>query len=309
MRKENALPYVSIIIPNYNARNDLRKCLQSVRNLNYHEKEVIVVDNDSSDDSAEMVSEEFPEVKLIKTERMGIGQANNIGIKNAKGDFIVFDLNSDDIVARDWLTQLVKSMSSRPGVGIVCGKRLLGKQNSIIDSAGAKIHFLTGTVPAIGRGKKDSQKYDAIREVDYVPVPMVRKEVFQKIGLCDTEYYLYYEETDFCLRAKKAGFEILYVPTAVFWHQRSATVGKSNPRKHYYERRNRIRFIMKNFPSSMLVIPFVFHAVFMSLFYSLYYSFRTNSQFLEAEKNAVFWNFRNAKSTVEKRYAAGPPLK
>jgi GT2 family glycosyltransferase len=299
-------PLVSIIIPNYNGIKDLRSCLQSLRKLKYTDKEIIVVDSGSTDGSAQLVSEEFPEVKLIKTEEMGIGEANNIGIKAAKGDLIVFDLNNDDIVDENWLTYLVKSIETSPNIGVVCGKRYLKGQDKILDSAGARIHFLTGTVPAIGRGRTDSAKYDVMKEVDYVPVPMVKREVFDKIGLCDPEYYLYYEEPDFCLRAKKAGYTVLYVPSAVFWHRRSATIGKGSPRKHYYERRNRMRFIIKMFPFPALIIPLVFHSVFMSVLYSIYYFIRSDFRYLQAEWNSLLWNCRNLRNTMKMRYPPSP---
>lgn len=301
MKSTSLRPYVSIVIPNYNARDELRSCLNSLRRLNYDDREIIVVDSCSEDGSAEMVSEEFPEVKLIRTGKMGLGEANNLGIKKAKGELIVFDLNSDDVVDENWLSHLVRSFENSPNVGIACGKRFLKGQDGILDSAGARVHLIAGTVPAIGRGKLDSPKFNVLKDVDYVPVPMVRREVFDKIGLCDTEYYLYYEETDFCLRAKKAGYRILYVPSAVLWHKRSATIGNSNPRRHYYERRNRIRFIIKNFPSTILIIPFTFHFVFMTLAYAVYYCLRANAEYLRAEKNAIAWNLVNMRKTVSLR--------
>lgn len=303
MKSVNSRPYVSIVIPNYNARNELRSCLSSLRRLKYDDREIIVVDSGSEDGSAEMVSEEFPEVKVIRTEKMGLGEANNLGIKKATGELIVFDLNSDDVVDENWLSHLVKSFENSPDIGVACGKRFLKGQDGILDSAGARVHLITGTVPAIGRGKLDSPKFDVLKDVDYVPVPMVKREVFEKIGLCDTEYYLYYEETDFCLRAKKAGYRILYVPSAVLWHKRSATIGNSNPRKHYYERRNRIRFIVKNFPSSILIVPFTFHTIFMTLAYGVYYCLKNNGAYLRAEKDAVLWNLTNLRKTVSLRHS------
>lgn len=296
-------PLVSIVIPNYNGKTDLRNCLESLRKLKCHEKEVIVVDSGSTDGSALMVCEEFPEVKLITTKKIGIGEANNIGITSAKGDFIVFDLNSDDVVDEDWLTQLVKAFESSPGIGVVGGKRLLLGQDGILDSAGARINLLTGTVPAIGRGKKDSQKYSVTKEVDYVAVPMVKREVLDKIGLCDPEYYIYFEETDFCMRARKGGYKVLYVPSAVFWHRRSASIGEQNPRKHYYERRNRIRFMLKNFPLPLLILPVIFHASLMTFLYSLYFLFKTDFRYLQSEKKAMLWNHRNLRKTIQARYS------
>lgn len=297
------MPLVSVVIPNYNAKRDLRDCLESLRRLSYDEKEVIVVDSGSTDGSAQMVAEEFPEVLLIKGGKMGIGEADNVGIRAAKGALIAFDLNSDDVVDQDWLTELVRFSQTSPEVGIVCGKRLIGGYDGILDSAGGRVHFLTGRVPAIGRWQKDSKRYNIVKEVDYVGVPMVKREVFEKIGLCDPEYYLYYEDSDFCLRAKKAGYKILYVPSAVFVHRLSSTIGKNNPRRHFYERRNRIRFIIKNFPQSILIIPLLFHLVFMTMLYSFLYSIKADPRYIHAEKEAVVWNLTNLRKTVQLRYS------
>lgn len=295
-------PLVSIIISNYNGKELLRNCLNSLMMLEYPNYEVIVVDCGSTDGSAIMVKKEFPDVRLIKTERIGIGEAINCGISIARGDFLVFDLNNDDIVSKSWLNPLVKVLNSSSDIAIVCGKRLIADSTGILDSAGGKI--ILGVTLAIGHRKKYSKKYDIRREVDYVPVLMVKREVINKIGLLDAEYYIYGEDVDFCLRTRKAGFKIIYVPESVFWHQRSATIGEYSPRKLYFLCRNRIRIIIKNFSILKIVPLLVLHTTLIPFFHLIYYTIKSRGNainYIKALKDAILWNFKNLRSTIRAR--------
>lgn len=282
-------PLVSIIISNYNGKELLKECLSSLMGLDYPNFEIIVVDSGSSDGSAEMVEENFPLVNLIRTERIGIGEAANIEISKARGEYIVFDLNNDDVVSKDWLTKLVEVLESSPQIGIVCGKRYLGNSNSILDSAGGRI--VLGVTLAIGHGKEDS-KYNTPNEVDYVAVPMVKRKVFEEVGLVDEEYFIYGEDVDFCLRAKKAGYKIMYVPDAVFWHRRSATIGDKTPRRLYYLSRSRIRIVRKFYPIYKRIPILFLHLTVIPLFYVIFYTYLSKGgllDFISAQVEAIKW--------------------
>lgn len=319
MDKKN-MPFVSIIISNYNGKQLLRECLNSLRLLDYPNYEVIVVDCGSYDGTPSMVQQEFPEVKLIRTKKMGIGQAVNTGYLYATGDYIVFDVNNDEVVDKHWLTSLVEVLNDSPNIGIVGGKRYLGNSN-LLDSAGGKINFFTGQTCIFGHGEWDSEEYSIQREVDFVLAPMVKREIIDKIGLCDPYYYLYFEDSDFCLRAKNAGYKILYVPTAISWHHESATIGKNIRRKYYYLRRNHIRFIVKNFP-----LRFLFFALFLRLIFQTFFELSLvlpitrrivarlplvspfwienwrDARWTRALMAALIWNLKNFKSHIQERY-------
>jgi GT2 family glycosyltransferase len=241
----------------------------------------------------------------VRKGKIGIGEAINCGISLARGNLIVFDLNNDDVVDQNWLTPLVEVLTSSPDIGVVCGKRFHYGSNQILDSIGGSINFFTGNTPPIGRNKVDSKEYNIQREVDYVPVIMTKKEILKKIGLSDSDYYIYYEDTDFCLRAKRAGYKIVYVPSAIFWHKGSSTVGQNSYRSHYYFGRNQIRFILKTFP-----LHFMFSALIYTLIFRIIIDLpiiaralsRSDLRFIKARKDAVLWNIRNIRSTLQERY-------
>lgn len=312
---------VSIIISNYNGKEHLRECLLSLMRLKYSCYEVIVVDAASQDGSPEMVEREFPNVKLLRKGKIGIGEAINCGIMVAKGNLIVFDLNNDDVVDENWLGSLVEVIMSSPDIGIVCGKRFSYGKNRILDSAGGKINFFTGDTPVIGQNRVDSMEYDVQREVDYFGVILTKREVLENVGLCDPGYYIYHEDTDFCLRVKRAGYKVIYVPSAIFWHKGSSTVGKFSYSGYYYLSRSQIRFILKNFPvgfmfsalayqliiktaiDSLLSIPVIWKlTIRMVPRFRLYIQGKSNPRLIIAKKDAVFWNLKNMRETIQERY-------
>ena len=311
----------SIIISNYNGEKHLHECLSSLMQLDYPLYEVIVVDAASTDNSIAIIERDFPEVRLIKKGKIGIGEAINYGISLAQGEFIVFDLNNDDIVDKKWLTHLVKVLANSPDTGVVCGKRFKYGSNNILDSAGGRISCLTGYTPAIGEYELDSTMYNVQKEVDWVPVISTRRAILEKVGLCDSSYYIYYEDVDFCLRAKIAGYKIVYVPTAIFWHKGSSTVGLHNYRSYYYLTRNRIRIILKTF-SIRFMIPALIYSLILKNFLDLpimvtplrklltkflpifrgYPQQGKDLELIRARKDAIIWNVKNLRNTVEARY-------
>jgi len=246
-------PFVSVIISNYNGQQFLKECLASLEKSSYRRFEIIVVDACSSDGSPDMVRNGFPEVKLVPAGRIGIGTAINVGLKHAKGEIIIFDLNNDDVVDEYWLLNLVFAVCQRNYAVVACGKRYV-YGTSLIDSAGGKIRMVTGSFPPIGAGKPDGPQFEESFEVDYVPVICTSRKVVEKVGLCDEEYEIYFEDTDFCHRAERQGFKIICVPDAKFYHHGSTTVGKVGRKRIYYMLRNRIRFIIKNFPFPFMLV-------------------------------------------------------
>ncbi len=311
---------VSIIISNYNGKEHLRECLLSLACSNYSNYEIIVVDAASQDGAPEMVEKEFPTVKLLRKGRIGIGEAINYGIMVAKGDLIVFDLNNDDVVDKNWLGELVKAINSSPDIGIVCGKRFSYGKNKILDSAGGKINFFTGETPVIGQNRIDSGEYNFQKDVDYCGVILTTRDVLKKVGLCDPDYYIYHEDADFCLRVKRAGYRVVYVPSAVFWHKGSSTVGKFSYLGYYYLNRTQIRFIIKNFPLRYMFFALTYCLVLRTgidlllaispirklairLFprFSGYMKSKSNPKLIKAKKEAITWNIKNIKKTLQAR--------
>jgi GT2 family glycosyltransferase len=223
---------VSVIIANYNTRQLLIQCLESVySSIDNLEIEVIVVDNASSDDSVEHVIKNFPEVRLIQNNNnMRFAVANNQGIEIAAGKFILF-LNSDTIVHKDAVSAMINELSKIEKVG-ACGCRLLNKDGSLQRSVrsfptfGSMMHRHTiakflGILGHTRRKYKMSNfAYDKISSVDQVTgaVLMVKADLLKKIGWMDENLAFYFEETDLCYRIKQAGYEVYFVPAGKITH-------------------------------------------------------------------------------------------
>lgn len=292
-------PLVSIVISDYNDIDNLRACLLSLRRLAYPNYEVTVVDCGSEDGSAEMVSREFPEFKLLRKGIIGVGEAINSGISNSEGQLLLLDLNSDDVVHPDFLQELVKSLSSQEKMGLACGKRYV-HGTRVIDSAGARMLMWTATGPKLRARELDSDKFNTVSEVDYAGVYLVKREVIDVVGPHDEAYYVFFEDTDFCFRARYHGYKILYVPTAIHWHKGSSSVGKNQVKKHYFMRRNSFRFLIKHFSFPYLFTALAAQFIF-SFFFVLSNSIRKKFDFVVAEIDAILWNMRNMKSTFISR--------
>jgi hypothetical protein len=311
----------SIIISNYNGEKHLHECLSSLMQLDYPLYEVIVVDAASSDNSIAIIERDFPEVRLIKKGKIGIGEALNYGISLAQGEFIVFDLNNDDIVDKKWLTHLVKVLANSPDIGVVCGKRFKYGSNNILDSAGCRINFLTGDTPQIGHNELDSTMYNVQKEVDFVPVIATRRAILEKVGLCDPTYYIYREDSDFCLRVKRSGYKIVFVPSAVFWHKGSSTVGQQSRMSYYYFYRNPIRFILKNYPVRYMILALFYILILQNLidlpllvppigkkvakftpFFKKVVWSKDDLMLIKVRKAAILWNVKNLKNTIVARH-------
>lgn len=249
-------PSVSIIITNWNGKRLLRECLTSIKDhTDYPNFHVIVDDNCSTDGSVEMVRRDFPWVKLIEN-RMNVSfaKANNQGIKHAlrEGADYVFLLNNDTkVIHDDWLTRMVEMAEANPNVGILGCK--LVYPDGRIQHAGGEINVTSlWGVFHYGRGKRDNGTYDEVKDVDYVTGAafMIKREVVQKIGLLDERFSpAYYEETDYCVRTRMAGYRILYNPKTTIIHYEGVTAKKRpKPQIALIRHKNRLRFMLLNFP-------------------------------------------------------------
>lgn len=292
-------PLVSIVISNYNDKSNLRECLESLRTLCYANYETIVVDCGSGDGSAEMVSNEFPKVKLLRVSKIGIGEALNIGLSKAKGDMFLLELNSDDVVHPNFLKALVEALSNTHNAALVCGKRLVyGK--SLIDSVGGKVDMLTGIAPSLGSGKLDSSATNRVMEVDYAGVYLIKKKVIETIGNFDPDYFIYFEDTDLCFRAKLFGFKMFFVPGAVVWHKGSSTVKYRSQRYQYYMRRNNYRFVVKNFPV-LFMLTSLLTQFLLSMSFFLFFAFQSRLDLVSSEYSALKWIFLNFRNLLQIR--------
>jgi GT2 family glycosyltransferase len=242
-------PSIAIILVNWNGKEDSLECLSSLKKISYAPHEIILVDNGSSDDSVACIQQSFPDIHLIETKKnLGFAGGNNVAIRWAlekKFDFL-FLLNNDTIVAPDILEELLAASRAKPKAGILGANVLRYKDPTTIDHLGGIWDPSIAEFHSPFTEHKDHESIQ-MQKVDYVSgcAFFVKKELFEAIGLLEEKFFLIWEESDFCARAQKQGFEIWTVPSAKIWHKVSASfTGK--PHLQYYWWRNRLLWIERN---------------------------------------------------------------
>jgi GT2 family glycosyltransferase len=261
---EKSSPKIFIVVLNWNGEADTKDCLISLRKISYSNYEIILIDNGSTDGSDNRLKSAFPEVAFYKNiENFGFAKGNNIGIRYAleKGaDYIVL-LNNDTVVDPDFLTFLIQKAESNPQIGII-GPKIYFFNSDIIWYGGGMLNARTGFTYHIGEGEPDNGQCDEEREVDFISgcVMLVKKKVFDNVGLLDKDYFHSHEDADYCLRAKKKGFKIAYVPKSVVYHKLARTCGGRRSAFYlYYRTRNHLLFKKKQAIKALLFWPiFVF---------------------------------------------------
>jgi len=231
-------PLVSIIVLNYNAGKLLHNCINSIKKSNYKNFEIIVVDNISSDNSQNECKKKFPEIKLIQNNKnFGYCEGNNIGIRNANGEFIII-LNPDTIVESTWIDELFEAYQEF-GDGLYQPKILSLNENNVIQSTGNMIHVF-GFGFARDKGNKVVDKIEEIEKIGYASGTCLftSREVVDKIGLLDEFLFLYHDDLDFGWRAAQIGINSYYVPKSKIFHVESYSL-KWSSKKFYWLERNR----------------------------------------------------------------------
>lgn len=296
-------PRVSIIILNYNGMRFVDKCLVSVLNSNYPDFEIVFVDNASSDGSIEYVKEKFgsnPNLRLVINDKnYGFALGNNIGVRHASGKYIVF-LNIDTIVDSSWLTELVSVMDTNPSVGVAQCKLLLMDNPKLIDSAGHYIDWF-GIAFVRGHREEDQDQYDRIHDVFGATgaALIVRRDIFEKLGGFDEDFFMLFEEDDLCWRTWLKGYKVLYIPKAVVLHKSGAIRSReSNYRNLYFSRRNRIVSLLKNYSAKNLIR---FLPINIALLFTIIFFTKNKLEYLKAYFNAITWIVLHTKKIIAKR--------
>lgn len=241
---------IGIVLVNYNGEKFNDDCLESIFNSDYKNYEIIIVDNNSLDNSVDILKQKYSnKIKLIELkENLGFSVANNVGIELAiknNCDYILL-LNNDTIINKDMITTMVNASDDKKYV--VSPKIYYYSNKDIIWSAGGKIDWNKGMTIQYGMGEEDSCAVNKKYEIDFATgcCMLIPTTVIKTIGLLSDEYFLYYEDTDYCVRIRRAGFKIIYEPKAVMYHRVSAsTGGTKSPLYIYYMTRNRLIFNKK----------------------------------------------------------------
>ena len=244
-------PKVGIVILNHNGKQLTETCIRSVDRSPYPHKEIILVDNASTDGSGEFVRSQFPDIVLVQnSENLGVAGGRNSGFREAvrRGHEYILSLDNDAHIDEGMIAALVSVAQSDANIGILGPKTYNDDGSNTLQCTGGSITYTQNATSERGAGERDRGQYDQIEDVDYFPGCgfMARAEVFERLDFVDETFAGYgHEDTDFCLRAKQLGYRIVYVPKAVMWHQGSATVGGYTPRKKYLEAVNSIYLVRK----------------------------------------------------------------
>ncbi len=289
-------PLISVVILNWNGREHLIRCLRSFSRVTYQPLEIIVVDNNSSDDSAKIVQKKFPDVRLVrnKTNR-GYSGGNNNGIRASRGKYI-FILNNDTEVEKSFLEPLVKLMEVDSSIGCVQPKLVYGDEHSLLNAVGS---YFTSSGFLYHYGyRKDARdpKYNTRLTIYSAKgaAMMLRRSAIDRVGTFDEDFFIYFEETDLCHKLWLAGYKVIYEPLSVVYHYEAVDTHKQmrNSFIMYLSYRNRIASYLKNLsvPSILRLFPV------LCLFY-----FFSCALYPTAVLRALVWNIWMFPKTMNKR--------
>lgn len=258
---------LSIITVNYNGLKDTCELMESLP-LNDESLEVIMVDNASKEDEASVIAQRFPQVKVIRSKQnLGFAGGNNLGIQVAHGKYLFF-INNDTLfrckkedVRKKMLQPLIDRLDCSPKIGMVCPKIRFTWGNQLIQYAGyTPLSSITLRNKSIGFNEEDHGQYDTPYPTPYAhgAAMMVKREVIEKAGMMPECYFLYYEELDWSMMIRRAGYEIWYEPACTIYHKESQTTGQQSPLRGYYITRNRLLFAKRNIKGGTLLLSYLY---------------------------------------------------
>jgi GT2 family glycosyltransferase len=273
-------PSVSIVVLNWNGKDDTLECLESLCRVTYSNYDVVLVDNGSTDGSVPSFRQRFPHLQILETgTNLGFAAGNNIGIRWGleRGADYVLLLNNDTVVSPDFLEELVRIAEGNRRIGFVGPKIYYynyHRRKDVIAFAGGQFRIWRGRLVQVGAGEVDRGQYDVVREVDYVEGSclLARVEMIRTVGLLDPDYFMYWEDTDWCIRAAKAGYKAVYVPAARIWHKEPPRATGKSSAAYYYFGRNVIRLVKRHATLRQL-LRFAFSFFGLEMWRTLFVSF------------------------------------
>ena len=233
-------PKVSIIIVNYNGKELLQKCLDSLLKVNYDNFEIILVDNNSTDGSVEFITKNYPSLIIIKLDsNKGFAEPNNVAAKISKGKYLLF-LNNDTVVTPNFISEMVKVMETDKKIA-VCQSLLL-KPDGSVDSSGDFIDHL-------GVVYNSKTEIDEIREVSSArgASMLVRSDIFEKLDGFDQKFFVTFEDVDLCWRSWILGYRVLIIPTSIVYHEGGITIKKIKSEIAFHGFKNQLAMKITNF--------------------------------------------------------------
>ena len=269
-----AQPLVYLVVLTWNGKDDTLECLRSLQKVTYSNFKILVVDNASVDGTTEAILKEFPDVEVvINKSNLRFAGGNNVGIQKAldqSAKYIML-LNNDTVVEKNFLNNLLDAAEKNSLIGIVGPKIFFHGDPRRIWYAGGKIEWWKGWISHIGVRQIDNGQYDIQSETDYITgcCLLVKSEVINRVGMLDENYFIYGEDADWCIRTARAGYTLLYVPTAVVWHKLSVSSGGHlSWFKNWNKLKSQLRLLARYARwYHWLTIPFGFVANFLSSLY------------------------------------------
>lgn len=273
---------ISIITINYNGIKDTCELIDSIpfkENM-----EVIVVDNASIQNEASVISEKYPQVKVIRSPKnLGFAGGNNLGIKEAKGKYILI-INNDTYFKEFNIDALIERLESSDRIGIVCPKLRFAWGSNPIQFAGyTSLTNITVRNQALGFGEEDKGQYDTALPTPYAhgAAMLIKREAINKVGLMPECFFLYYEEIDWSMMFTRAGYEIWYDPACTVYHKESQTTGQNSPLRTYYITRNRLLLVKRNYKGINKYLSYIYLIGIVGLRDILKYSFTRQTGLLK----------------------------
>ena len=299
MNAQASYPLVSIITVNYGQAEVTCQLLASLRKISYPSTEVIVVDNASPDEDPESIKRLFPEITLIRSDRnLGFAGGNNLGIRNAKGEFVLL-LNNDTEVDPGFLEPLVAKLQSDPKAGAASPQIRFHAQPDTIQYAGSTpLNPYTVRSHGIGYREKNHGQYNRDARTAFVhgAAMLVPSRVIREVGLMAECYFLYYEELDWGIRIRKAGYDLWFVHNSLVWHKESVTTGKMSPLKVYYMNRARLIYLRRNTRGFTFLVALLFQLFVSVPKNTLKYAFTGKPGQCKAYLDAISWHLKNISS-------------
>ncbi len=286
---------MAVIVVNWNGLPDTEACVESVLRSTYPRLLVMVVDNGSQGDDVAVLRRRFGQrVEVVEAGRnLGYAGACNLGIGRAlaQGADLMLLLNNDARLAPTCIEELVQAALALPDAAAFCPKVYFAERPWVIQSTGGRVSLWRGTACQVGRGEEDRGQWDRLEPRDYADgaCMLLTRRAVEEVGLLDEEYFAYWEETDWCFRARERGFRCYYVPTAQAWHRGASSFSLS--RYRFYYRRGAFMFLRKRAGLPQVVSAFLYHVLVRAPFYLLRRPWDVGRLLVEAR--ALLWHLRH----------------
>ena len=287
---------ISIITVNYNGLEDTCALIDSI--LFNERTEVIVVDNGSKTNEAAIIGQRYPYVITIRSEQnLGFAGGNNLGIKAARGKYLYL-INNDTIFRGEDFQALIDRLNTSDKIGMVCPKILFAWGNNPIQFAGyTPLSAITMRNRAIGFGEEDKGQYNTPHPTPYAhgAAMMVSRKALERVGMLPECYFLYYEELDWSMMFRRAGYEIWYEPSSTIYHKESRSTGQDSPLRTYYLTRNRLLFVKRNVKGVKKYASYIYLIIIVGLRDMLKHIFKGRTDILKATYTGIrdFLNYKS----------------